>query len=218
MYKINLKELRNYQKRVKDWPVKGFPNGKFGTEQNTMIKFTVPLLEILGWDTKSQQVEFEYSVHSVGEKIRKIRADVSLSVPGHNTPQVLVEVKRMRSPFESGKYLLRYLNKNSKAKYGIFTNGEELKLVDDTTRKSNNPCGLFSIKAEHFHKWSDVLSLLSFESVQKGDLQKFAKAYHIEFWSWYKDEFEKRKPFNKEDRKRIDYELRLTFARKSLEK
>ncbi|GEM_PF-4974156 len=207
--KINLKKLRNYQKRVRNWPIKGFPNGKFGTEQNTMIKFTVPLLEILGWDTKSEQVEFEYSVRSVrsdGEKIRKIRVDASLSVPGHSSPQVLVEVKRMRAPFESGKYLLRYLNKNSKAKYGIFTNGEELKLIDDTTRKNSNPCGLFSIKAEDFDKWLDVLSLLSFESVKNGVLKDFVNSYHKNFWDWYIKEKEKK---GKHD----EYKLRLIFAK-----
>jgi hypothetical protein len=205
MYEINLKELREYQNRVKKWPEKGYANEKFSMEQNTIIKFTVPLLEALGWDTKSELVEFEYTVKSVGERIRKIRVDVALYVPGHSTPQVLVEVKRMRKPFESGKYLLRYLNKNSKVKYGIFTNGEELKLIDNTTRKDFEPSGLFSIRAEDFHNWPEALSLLSFDSVKEGVLNDFVEAYHDKFWGWHNEEIK--------SKKHTDYELRLIFAK-----
>lgn len=49
--KYFVKKLRDYKKRVKDWCdfIKDKKGTEFKTEQNTIVKFVIPLLEMLGW-------------------------------------------------------------------------------------------------------------------------------------------------------------------------
>lgn len=208
------KQLRNYLERVNEFRSSVEKNTGFDLEQNTTIKFVVPLLNMLGWKHLQNDMGFEYPVHSKKESNR-IRCDIAL-YPNYSKskkPKILVEIKRIQEPkFESGRYLLRYLNA-TKIDYGIFTDGKELKLVDRRTPTRSHPEGLFSLKANHFLDYPDVLWMLSKEMVSKGKLDEFAHAYHFEpnFFKWAKSE----KTGDADPKK---YKLRLEFARRFLKK
>ena len=156
---------------------------------------------------------FEYPVPR--KESTKIHCDIALYTDYSKSkkPKILVEIKRIQeSKFESGQYLLRYLNA-TKIDYGIFTDGKELKLVDRRTPVRSNPEGLFSLEVNDFSDYADVLWILSKEMVSKGKLDEFAHAYHFEpkFFKWAKS----KKTGDAEPEK---YKLRLEFARKFLNK
>ena len=210
------KQLRNYLARVKEFGPVGKNTG-FKLEQNTTIKFVIPLLNILGWDHLKNDMGFEYPVRGRKEKKKEGRCDIALytDYPKSKKPKVLVEIKRIQVPeekLESGRYLLEYLNA-TKINYGIFTDGKELKLVDRRTPTRSHPEGLFSLEANHFLDYPDVLWMLSKEMVSKGKLDEFAHAYHFEpnFFKWAKSE----KTGDVDPKK---YKLRLEFTRRFLKK
>ena len=208
------KQLRNYLKRFNEFRSSVEKNTGFDLEQNTTIKFVVPLLNILGWQHLQNDMGCEYPVNSKKESNR-IRCDIALYTDYSKSkkPKILVEIKRIQAPkFESGRYLLRYLNA-TKIDYGIFTDGKELKLVDRRTPARSNPEGLFSLKVNDFSNYADVLWILSKEMVAKSKLDEFAYAYHFKpkFFHWAESEKIKSSELKK-------YKLRLEFARRFLNK
>jgi len=205
MKKKNLKNrLRQYQKEATKW-YKIMKNHCYHDERNTVIKFVVPLLEILGWRPKSKDMEFEYTLRRKNRK-RPIRVDIALYGHDSKKPSILVEVKCLQDDLGSGRYLLRYLSAG-KIPYGIYTNGRELKLVDRRTPTSYNPEGLFSIKLEDFIKYKKVLFGLSRKALENGKLKKLAKSCHTKkFWNYIK----------KHEKNTSKYYLRLAHAEKKL--
>lgn len=205
-------KLEEYSEKVNRF---SDPSGKFKLELNTTIKFVIPLLNILGWEHLGDNMGFEYPVRSknLDDKKRVTHCDIALYLDGKNEkPEILVEVKPIQSEnFGSGRYLLRYLCP-AKIRYGIYTNGRELKLLDSRTPKSYHPEGLFSLKAKDFSTYADVLWMLSKEKVsEKGFLKSFADAYHKKsgFFHWMKSP-------DLADFKQDKYKLRLEFARRFL--
>jgi predicted type IV restriction endonuclease len=93
-------------------------------EQNTQRKVIEPLLELLGWEMLSPEVELEYSVQmGVGTK----KADYALMLEG--TPVVFVEAKGADTTITSGyrDQLTSYMRQTG-VDWGILTNGRELQL------------------------------------------------------------------------------------------
>lgn len=200
-----LKRIRNYQNRVKYWLEfkKSKKGTQFNKEQNTVVKFVIPLLRILGWDCLSAEVEFEYYVQKRG------RADIALYVRDEEIPKILIEVKPIQDNINNAatQMFSRYLA-GTKVSFGITTNGKLLMLFDKFRVKKQYQKArlLFSLKMEDFDKYNDVLSVLSRDSVQSGVLDKLAKAYHYEYSKWcqqYK-------------RKYNDYSSPLIFAQEFL--
>src|SRR3989338_10058054 len=104
------KQLKIYLARVKEFRGSVEKNTGFKLEQNTTIKFVVPLLNILGWNHLQNDMGFEYPVR--GRKKRRCDIALYTDYPKLKTPKVLVEIKRIQVPekkFESGQYLLEYL-------------------------------------------------------------------------------------------------------------
>ncbi len=90
--------LLNYQARVEAW-VPHSCDSQYDKEQNTLVKFVVPLLELLGWDPWWIDVGFECALWDEREGRGK-RVDCALYlldgeqlVPGRPKPKILVEVK-----------------------------------------------------------------------------------------------------------------------------
>lgn len=200
-------KLRDYRERIRDW--NQFKTDKKGTqfnkEQNTVIKFVAPLLNILKWDVLSKEVEFEYLNPSGG------RADIALYINGK--PQILIEVKPIQNKFkkEWPTKIFDYMSK-AKIKYGIETNGDEVTLYDNYRVKSNCKRGskLFSIRSDDFITYSVVLWLLSKDMVEKGELDRFATAFHRTNDNFYKWRESRKRP---RDSNYNEYTLRLEFAK-----
>ena len=87
-------------------------------EEITIMRFILPLFNILGWDQSSEDVDYQHAVKGVG------RADIILRID--NTPKVIVEAKKFSEELrdEHMKQVMRYA-KESPAKWIITTNGRE---------------------------------------------------------------------------------------------
>lgn len=203
-----IEQLRDYQKRVKDYlqfkETKPYKN-LYNDERNTTVKFIIPLLNMLGWRHLSEDMEFEHTVRCKEIKNPK-RVDIALYTKNSERPKILVEIKRIQDELGSGRQLLRYLH-TKKIDYGVYTNGREIKLIHKSTPTQYVPEGLFTIKVEDFIKNKKVLSVLSKKSVECGKLDKLERTYHGKnFWNMIK----------KYQRYIPKYYLRLMHAEKVL--
>lgn len=206
---MKIEELKKYQNRVKKWQSVIIKKDRYNMEQNTMIKFVIPLLEILGWSRLYQEMEFEYRVKG----FKKGRVDIALFTDKSRKPRTFVEVKPITgatSGLEKATQLLGYLKKTP-VKYGIYTNGKEIRVIGKQgVRDGFLPTTLFHLRAEDFVKNKDILGLLSKISVAKEVLDKLAVNFQKNFCRWKKQ--------NKTQHKnnKTDYELRLMYAHQRL--
>ncbi len=138
------------------------------------------------------------------------RVDIALYVGDSDKPKIIVEIKRIHEKeLGTGRQVLQYL-RASGIKYGIYTNGKEIRFIDNRTPVKFIPEGLFIIKVKDFVKYKKVLSALTKESVQAGKLDKLVKCFHSkEFWQFIKQKEEGKKKSEKADTK---YRLRLEYA------
>lgn len=136
-------KIKKYRQLVKKWyKVMKMKESFYKSEEDTMIKIILPFFEMLGWDRLSKNMAFEYPVH---DKIRNRKDHVDIALFKHvrrgkikQKPDILVEVKCIAPPLSRGTQLSKYL-KNCKVKWGIFTNGRELKLITSMGRKNHGP-------------------------------------------------------------------------------
>lgn len=92
-------------------------------EQNTKTKIIEPLLEVLGWDSMLD-IELEYPI-TVGSGIKK----VDYVLMKEESSSVFVETKaKSKSLKERDLDQLRSYMKLASVRWGILTNGEELKI------------------------------------------------------------------------------------------
>ena len=215
MERISFEErIVQYCNRLKDWEEKREKRKgtEFNKEENTKIKFVVPLLDILGWrPLEGYSVEFE---HHIPKLKGRDAADVALYTDEKSSkPVILIEVKpiqntiREDSPTKIFEYMI-----HGKAIFGIATNGKQLLLFDNyrTRHDSAKGCKLvgFNFLSKDFINYSEVLKLLTKEMVSDGILVRFSDYFHKEspFFSWR----ESRKKGNKDY---DEYTLRLEFAK-----
>lgn len=207
------KKLKEYQKRLSLYSQKSSAEGKrCNLESNTTIKFVIPLLQILGWDHLSKDMEFEYAVSGRG-LVRPRRVDIALYGRDSKRPKVLVEIKRFQTDLGTGCQLRRYLYA-TRIKHGIYTNGEEIRLISNRTPIKNEPEALFTLKCKDFLNYKDVLAVFSKNSVESGRLDKLVKSYHTKkFWQLLK---ERKKQIKQSQNKDIKYVSRLELAKELL--
>lgn len=146
-------------------------------EEITIMRFILPLFNILGWDQSSEDVEYQHAVKGVG------RADIILRI--ENTPKVIVEAKKFSEELrdEHMKQVMRYA-KESPTKWIITTNGREIR-VYNTKRRSKWGRLFFSLAYKEFDKYFSILWLLSRDKIER--LNIIAEKY-LE----YKKEIEKK--------------------------
>jgi predicted type IV restriction endonuclease len=211
-----VKKLQKYQKNVEDWFkfIEDKKGTEFNKEENTKIKFVVPLLDILGWDSLvGYDVEFEHHIPKVKGRDA---ADIALytSFKKLAKPVILIEVKPIQDTIREDipTKIFEYMT-HAKIPFGIATNGKQLLLFDNyrTRHDSVKGCNLLNFRSvKDLIDYSDVLNLLSKEMVSKDRLNQFSAHFHkYSFFSWR----ESRKT-NKKDHD--EYTLRLEFARNFL--
>lgn len=180
-------QLNQYQSKVKEWCsiIKGT---KFNKEENTTVKFVVPLLEMLGWDTL-RDMEFEYNIANKDKKGGRF-VDIVLYIK--NKPKILVEVKPIQDELERGsKQIFRYLS-DSRIPYGIVTNGKELVVFSGKYCRKDSDKGrelfrfkIFEEKKNYFIAYHDVLSVISKKYVESEIFDSLANALQTkEYWEW----------------------------------
>lgn len=170
------KQLKKYTDKVNKWDREIIRRNKYDKEQNTVVKFIIPLFEILGWGPLYKDMEFEYAVHKKRKNLG--RADIALYPSDSKKPKILVEVKPLKTKkLGKGSQLFKYL-KAENINYGIYTNGRTIRLIDKRyTRPSCAPHTLFTIDLKDFYKYRKALRILSKQSVKSGKLDRLAKAY-----------------------------------------
>jgi len=141
-------------------------------EQNTRRKLIEPLLELLGWDMLSPEVELEYSVQmGVGTK----KVDYALMLEG--TPVVFVEAKGIDSSItDSHRSQLKSYMRQTGVDWGLLTNGVQLELLKRKkggSRPDEVSLGTFSL--DELPDDSHYLRALSRESIETGEAERIAE-------------------------------------------
>lgn len=141
-------------------------------EQNTRRKLIEPLLELLGWDMLSPEVELEYSVQmGVGTK----KVDYAMMLEG--TPVVFVEAKGVDSSIsDSHRSQLKSYMRQTGVDWGLLTNGVRLELLKrkkDGDRPDEVSLGTFSLQelSDNIH----FLRALSKDSIETGEAERIAE-------------------------------------------
>lgn len=141
-------------------------------EENTKVKLVQPLIDLLGWDVYSPEVELEYSMQ-IGRG--HTRADYALLLEG--TPVVFVEVKGCDATLtDTDRHQLKSYMRQMGVDWGLLTNGvhfEVLKRRVDGNRPDERSLGEFSLD-ELDENWR-VLRLLSRELVTSGEAGRIAE-------------------------------------------
>ena len=141
------------------------------SEANTKRKIIEPMLEILGWDTRSNEVMLEYPI-----KIGSTTKYVDYALMLENKPVVLVEAK----PFD---VMLSHDDSAQIISYGriedvqwvVLTNGRNLKVFDSKEGKTEKQCLVTEIDVKKLPAQASDLNLISRESILTGDIEAAAK-------------------------------------------
>ncbi len=216
MKKNITKELKDYIKRANDWK-KIIHGTRFNKEDNITVKFVAPLLQMLGWDTLCDEVEFQHPV--LGKTKKGKHVDVALYKQNSTIPIILIEVKPMQhlKLEKADSQLFQSYLKNCKTFYGITTNGIELKLFSKrfVTKSSGKARELFCLRLNDFLVFKDVLNVLSKEFVESDRLNQLSKAMQSKDYAYWRRNW--RRKMKKGDQER-DYKLPLKYIRIFLHK
>lgn len=140
-------------------------------EENTKVKLIQPLIELLGWDVYSADVELEYPMQ-IGRG--NTRADYALQLEG--APVVFIEAKGCDSTLsDSDKSQLTSYMRQKGVDWGLLTNGrtfEILKRRNESDRPDEVSLAEFDLD-ELNSNWS-VMKLLSKELVRSGEADTIA--------------------------------------------
>lgn len=140
-------------------------------EENTKAKLIQPLLELLGWDLYSTEVELE---HTVPMASGRTRVDYALKVGGN--PVVFVEAKPARSELSESELtqLRSYLRQDLDVGWGVLTNGMQFEVL----RKGEGGNGEISVMSFDLNELADSperLELLTKEAIQSGRADEIAE-------------------------------------------
>jgi hypothetical protein len=141
-------------------------------EENTKRKIIEPLIELLGWDILSADVELEYSVQ-MGSTPKKV--DYALKREG--TPVVFVEAKGCDTSLkESHEDQLTSYMRQVGVDWGLLSNGRRFKIFRRYV--SNNSVNLVSLAdfaVEDAPDNEHPLKALSRESIESGESRQIAE-------------------------------------------
>lgn len=140
-------------------------------EQNTRRKLVEPLLELLGWEMLSPNVELEYSVQ-MGAGTKKV--DYALVL--EETPVVFVETKGLDSSIrDSHRRQLKSYMRQTGVDWGLLTNGESFEILKRRTegrRPDEVSLGKFTLDTLDEHV--EILQALSREMIDSGEADTIA--------------------------------------------
>ncbi|SDD68380.1 type I restriction enzyme HsdR N-terminal domain-containing protein [Natrinema hispanicum] len=141
-------------------------------EQNTKVRLVQPLLELLGWDLYSTEVELEYTVPMASGSTH---VDYALLVG--DSPVVFVEAKAASSGLSSQhvQQLKSYMRQELDVDWGILTNGKEFEvLTKDQYSNDGEEVSVVQFDLDDLGENPEVLELLSKEAIRSGKADEIA--------------------------------------------
>ena len=141
-------------------------------EQNTKRKIIEPLIDILGWDILSTDVELEYSVQ-MGSGTKKV--DYALKI--EETPVVFVEAKGCDTTLDtSHEDQLRSYMRQVGVDWGLLSNGGQFAIFRrDYSSNRPNEISLAEFSVETIVENRHPLKALSKESISTGESRQIAE-------------------------------------------
>lgn len=146
-------------------------------EQNTKRKLVEPLLEVLGWDILTSNVELEYSIQ-IGSSPTKV--DYALQI--EDAPVVLVEAKGLDTPLSSShRDQLKSYIRQTGVDWGLLTNGEEFEVYKRKTKGSRpDEVELGSFSLEELPQNKNTIQTLSRDLIETGEAKSIAERIEAE--------------------------------------
>lgn len=141
-------------------------------EENTKRKIIEPLIDLLGWEILSSDVELEYSVQ-MGSGTKKV--DYALKMGG--TPVVFVEAKGCDTPLEQSheSQLKSYLRQVG-VDWGLLSNGREFEIFRrDVSSDRPNEISLARFSIEEVTENEHPLKALASASIRSGESRQIAE-------------------------------------------
>jgi hypothetical protein len=140
------------------------------SEANTKKKIIEPLLDVLDWDTRSNEVRLEYPI-----KIGSGTSHVDYALLLEDKPVVLVEAKPFSSIMSQSqsRQVISY-GKVEDVQWAVLTNGKYLKVFDTEQGKSQNECLVTEIDLRELPAKAEYVNLLSRESILAGEIEQAA--------------------------------------------
>lgn len=141
-------------------------------EQNTKRKIIEPLIEVLGWDIISSDVELEYSVR-MGSGTKKV--DYALKL--EDTPVVFVEAKGCDTGLnQSHEDQLKSYMRQVGVDWGLLSNGQEFEILRrDFSTNRPNEISLARFSIEEVVDNEHPLRALSVDSISSGESKQIAE-------------------------------------------
>lgn len=145
--------------------------GMISSEANTKKKIIELLLEILGWDTRSNEVVLEYPI-----KIGSTTKYVDYALMLESKPVVLVEAKAFDTElsYDDSAQVISY-GRIEDVQWVVLTNGKILKVFDTKGGKSEKECLVIEVDLRELPTQDSDLSLISRESILTGEIEATAK-------------------------------------------
>ena len=144
--------------------------GRTSSEENTKKKIIEPLLDVLGWDTRSNEVELEYPV-----VMATGTSEVDYALMLENKPVVFVEAKAFETILSSrhSQQAISY-GKVKDVQWVVLTNGKILKVFDTKQGTTEKECLVVEIDLTRLPAQAKDLSLISRESILSGGIEEAA--------------------------------------------
>ncbi|QKY21843.1 type I restriction enzyme HsdR N-terminal domain-containing protein (plasmid) [Halolamina sp. CBA1230] len=141
-------------------------------EENTKRKIIEPLIDLLGWDILSMDVELEYSVQ-MGSGTKKV--DYALKI--EDTPVVFIEAKGADTELTSGhEDQLRSYMRQVGVDWGLLSNGREFKIFRrDYDSNRPNEISLAEFSLDEIAGKQQPLTALSRNSLESGESRQIAE-------------------------------------------
>lgn len=140
-------------------------------EENTKRKIIEPLIDLLGWDILSADVELEYSVQ-MGSGTKKV--DYALKI--EDTPVVFIEAKGADTDLTGNhENQLRSYMRQVGVDWGLLSNGREFEIFRrDYSSNRPNEISLAEFPLEEIEEKEQPLTALSRNSLESGESRQIA--------------------------------------------
>ena len=161
---IDIHKVNDFVRSIKEFA----PTNMISSEANTKKKLVEPLLELLGWDLRSNEVRLEYPVR-IGTKPNYV--DYALILEGK--PVALVEAKAFDVILTSdhSRQIISY-GRVEGVQWVVLTNGKILSIFNTTLGMSEEECSVTKVDLETLPKQIKHLNLISRESVLTGEIER----------------------------------------------
>jgi len=140
-------------------------------EETTIFRLIIPFIKLLGWNTRSTEVEPEYTVR-MGTGIKKV--DFALLIG--ETPVVFIEAKAAASDLDddSFKQLRSYMRQELDVDWGVITNGRSFEVLTKGNDGSQGEISLIQFDLDDLEKEPDLLDIISKKYIQSGKSDEIA--------------------------------------------